>query len=119
MEPTGDSIQLFNAFTSGRVSCYKALRIINRIPPIRYKDSDSIQIPNLKGNIEFKDVYFEYPSRYGIPVLTHMSLNFASESKIKELSNEINEQGHMATYLPCDVGDGEAFSNTIKTVVEK
>ena len=38
-----------------------------------------------------------------------------SESKIKELSNEINDQGHMATYLPCDVGDGEAFSNTIKT----
>ena len=42
-----------------------------------------------------------------------------SKSKIKELSNEINDQGHMATYLPCDVGDGDAFSNTIKTVVEQ
>ena len=42
-----------------------------------------------------------------------------SKSKIKELSNEINDQGHMATYLPCDVGDGDAFSNIIKTVVEQ
>ena len=42
-----------------------------------------------------------------------------SETKINELSLKINDKGGHATPMPCDVGDGEAFSKTINTVVDK
>ena len=42
-----------------------------------------------------------------------------SESKINELSLEISDRGGLATPMSCDVGDGEAFSNTIKAVIDK
>ena len=37
--------------------------------PISINDPESKKLKDLEGKIEFKDVYFEYPARYGIPVL--------------------------------------------------
>ena len=42
-----------------------------------------------------------------------------SEDKIKELSSEIENKGGRAIPIACDVGDGDAFSNTIKSVVDQ
>ena len=42
-----------------------------------------------------------------------------SEDKIKELSSEIENKGGQAIPIKCDIGDGDAFSNTIKSVVDQ
>ena len=42
-----------------------------------------------------------------------------SESKIKELSSKIENEGGRAIPIACDIGDGDAFSNTIKSVVDQ
>ena len=42
-----------------------------------------------------------------------------SESKIKELCMEIAGQGGQASPIACDVGDGDAFSNAIKSVTNE
>ena len=42
-----------------------------------------------------------------------------SEDKIKELSSEIESKGGRAIPIACDIGDGNAFSNTIKSVVDQ
>ena len=42
-----------------------------------------------------------------------------SEDKIKELSSEIENKGGRAIPIACDIGDGVAFSNTIKSVVDQ
>ena len=42
-----------------------------------------------------------------------------SELKIKELCLEITDQGGQATPIACDVGDGDAFANAIKSVTNE
>ena len=42
-----------------------------------------------------------------------------SEDKIKELSSEIENKRGRAIPIACDIGDGVAFSNTIKSVVDQ
>ena len=42
-----------------------------------------------------------------------------SESKIKELCLEITDQGGQASPIACDVGDGDAFANAIKSVINE
>jgi len=42
-----------------------------------------------------------------------------SESKIKELCLKITDQGGQASPIACDVGDGDAFANAIKSVTNE
>ena len=42
-----------------------------------------------------------------------------SESKIKELYLEITDQGGQASPIACDVGDGDAYANAIKSVANE
>ena len=42
-----------------------------------------------------------------------------SESKIKELCIEITDQGGQASPITCDVGNGDAFANAIKSVTNE
>ena len=42
-----------------------------------------------------------------------------SESKIKELCFEITDQGGQASPIACDVGDGDAYANAIKSVANE
>ena len=42
-----------------------------------------------------------------------------SESKIKELCLDITDKGGAAHAIACDVGDGDAFGNTIKSVTDE
>ena len=42
-----------------------------------------------------------------------------SESKIKELCLEITDQGGQASPIACDVGDGDAYANAIKSVANE
>ena len=40
-----------------------------------------------------------------------------NEEKIKNLANKISKNGHSASYFPCDIGNGDLFQNTIKSVI--
>ena len=40
-----------------------------------------------------------------------------NEEKIKNLANTISKNGHSASYFPCDIGNGDLFQNTIKSVI--
>ena len=42
-----------------------------------------------------------------------------SKQKIEELSSEIHNKGGRAIPIACDIGDGDAFSNTIKSVLDQ
>lgn len=42
-----------------------------------------------------------------------------SESKIKKLCLEITDQGGQASPIACDVGDGDAYANAIKSVANE
>ena len=40
-----------------------------------------------------------------------------NEEKIKDLVNTISKKGHSASYISCDVSDGNLFQNTIKSII--
>jgi len=40
-----------------------------------------------------------------------------NEEKIKLLTDEISENGNLASYISCDISDGALFSDTIKSVI--
>ena len=40
-----------------------------------------------------------------------------NEEKIKNLANTISNNGHSASYNPCDISNGVLFQNTIKSVI--
>lgn len=42
-----------------------------------------------------------------------------TEDKIRSLANEINNKSGTASYIPCDISDGKAFSKVINDIVDK
>ena len=40
-----------------------------------------------------------------------------NEEKIKDLVNTISKNGHSASYISCDISDGNLFQNTIKSII--
>ena len=40
-----------------------------------------------------------------------------NNEKIKDLVNTISKNGHSASYISCDVSDGDLFQNTIKSII--
>jgi len=42
-----------------------------------------------------------------------------TEDKIRSLANEINNKSGTASYFPCDISDGKAFSKVINKIVDK
>ena len=56
--------------------CTKSsLEIINRKSKIDSMNEDGLKPEKIIGNIEFKNVYFEYPSRLGIKILQNFNLS--------------------------------------------
>ena len=41
-----------------------------------------------------------------------------NEEKIKDLVNTISKEGHSASYISCDISDGNLFQNTIKSIIK-
>jgi len=57
----------------GREAAYSIFKIIDEAPQIVDNDPSKITPKSVIGNIEFKNVKFNYPSRPTIPVLTDIS----------------------------------------------
>lgn len=63
------------AFASARGAAHKVYSIIDRVPSINSFSEDGFKPDSIKGNIEFKNVHFCYPSRPDVKVLNNMSLS--------------------------------------------
>ena len=71
-----------NAITKGRVSAATIFAILDQKPGIKQKDTTKITPESLKGDIEFKNVKFNYPSRPKVKVLDGIDLKIPQGKKI-------------------------------------
>ncbi|XP_077431417.1 ATP-dependent translocase ABCB1-like isoform X1 [Vanacampus margaritifer] len=70
------------SFSSARGAAHKVYRIIDNIPSIDSYSESGFKPDSISGNIEFKNINFNYPSRPEVKVLTNMSLSVKSGQTI-------------------------------------
>ncbi|XP_035989695.1 ATP-dependent translocase ABCB1-like isoform X1 [Fundulus heteroclitus] len=75
MGQTSPNIQ---AFASARGAAYKVYNIIDHNPTIDSYSETGYKPDVIKGNIEFNDIHFSYPSRPDVKILDNMCLSVTS-----------------------------------------
>ncbi|MED6267613.1 Multidrug resistance protein 1, partial [Characodon lateralis] len=75
MGQTSPNIQ---TFASARGAAYKVYSIIDHNPTIDSFSETGFKPDLIKGNIEFKNIHFSYPSRPDVKILDKMSLSVSS-----------------------------------------
>ncbi|WOL11749.1 ABC transporter B family member 4 isoform X2 [Canna indica] len=74
----GETSPCIGAFATGRAAAYRMLETIKRKPEIDANDTNGIILEDIKGEIELKDVYFNYPTRPDQPIFSGLSLRVLS-----------------------------------------
>nr|AAO20901.1 Mdr3 [Takifugu rubripes] len=69
-------------FASARGAAYKVYSIIDNKPNIDSFSEDGFKPDFIKGDIEFKNIHFNYPSRPEVKILNNMSLSVKSGQTI-------------------------------------
>ncbi|KAF7819699.1 ABC transporter B family member 19 [Senna tora] len=72
----GQSFSNLGAFSKGKAAGYKLMEIIKQKPTIVEDPSDGKCLPEVNGNIEFKNVTFSYPSRPDVIIFRNFSIFF-------------------------------------------
>ncbi|KAG6578590.1 ABC transporter B family member 19, partial [Cucurbita argyrosperma subsp. sororia] len=72
----GQSFSNLGAFSKGKAAGYKLMEIIKQRPSIIQDPFDGKCLGEVKGNIEFKDVTFSYPSRPDVMIFRDFSIFF-------------------------------------------
>lgn len=67
-----------STFSAGQAAAYKIYETIKRTPKIDPYDPSGIQLEDIKGEIELKDVYFKYPARPDVQIFSGFSLYIPS-----------------------------------------
>lgn len=78
----GQMSPCLNAVAAAQAAASKLFDTINRKPKINADDATWMVLENIKGEIEFKDVYFRYPSRPNVEIFSGMSLKIPSGSTV-------------------------------------
>ncbi|KAL0907280.1 hypothetical protein M5K25_021680 [Dendrobium thyrsiflorum] len=78
----GQASPCLNAFSAGQAAAYRIFEIINRKPEIDAYDSTGKQLDDIHGDIEFKEVYFSYPTRPDEQIFQGFSLFIHSGTTI-------------------------------------
>ncbi|XP_051921762.1 ATP-binding cassette, sub-family B (MDR/TAP), member 4 isoform X10 [Hippocampus zosterae] len=71
----GQTSPNIQSFSSARGAAHQVYRIIDNEPSIDSYSESGFKPDSISGNIEFKNIYFNYPSRPGVQVLNNMSLS--------------------------------------------
>ncbi|KAF8408980.1 hypothetical protein HHK36_005050 [Tetracentron sinense] len=74
----GQASPCLNAFAAGQAAAYKMFETIKRKPQIDAYDTSGIILEDIKGEIELKDVYFNYPARPDVQIFSGFSLHVPS-----------------------------------------
>ncbi|PPD95550.1 hypothetical protein GOBAR_DD07443 [Gossypium barbadense] len=72
----GQSFSNLGAFSKGKTAGYKLMEIIKQKPSITEDHLDGKVLPEVNGNIEFKNVTFSYPSRPDVIIFRNFSIFF-------------------------------------------
>lgn len=59
----GQSVPYYDIFTTAQKAAYEMFKIIDHSPIINAAKHNGIVPENILGNVEFSNMYFEYPSR--------------------------------------------------------
>ncbi|KAF8008932.1 hypothetical protein BT93_J0049 [Corymbia citriodora subsp. variegata] len=59
----GSALINFKYFSEANVAASRICEMIERVPRIDLVDKEGTTLPNVRGEVEFKDLYFAYPSR--------------------------------------------------------
>ncbi|XP_066054219.1 ATP-dependent translocase ABCB1 isoform X1 [Chamaea fasciata] len=74
----GQTAPSIEAFASARGAAYTVFNIIDNEPQIDSYSETGHKPDHIKGNLEFKDVYFNYPSRPDVEILKGLNLKINS-----------------------------------------
>ncbi|WMV17819.1 hypothetical protein MTR67_011204 [Solanum verrucosum] len=74
----GQASPSLSAFSAGKAAAYKIYETIKRTPKIDPYEPSGIQLEDIKGEIELKDVYFKYPARPDVQIFSGFSLYIPS-----------------------------------------
>ncbi|KAI3894635.1 hypothetical protein MKX03_016799 [Papaver bracteatum] len=70
----GQAFPCLNAFTAGKTASYKMFQVMERKPLMNTSETKGIILENIKGEVSFNGVYFSYPTRPEVQVLSGFSL---------------------------------------------
>ncbi|KAI3954965.1 hypothetical protein MKW98_004968 [Papaver atlanticum] len=74
----GQAFPCLNAFAAGKTASYKMFQVIERKPLIDISETKGIILENIKGEVTLNGVYFSYPTRPEVQVLSGFSLHVPS-----------------------------------------
>ncbi|XP_062197001.1 ABC transporter B family member 21-like [Phragmites australis] len=78
----GQASPSMKAFAGGQAAAYKMFETINRTPEIDSYSTTGRKLEDIRGNIEFKDVYFSYPTRPDEQIFKGFSLTIPSGTTV-------------------------------------
>ncbi|XP_020276503.1 ABC transporter B family member 11-like isoform X2 [Asparagus officinalis] len=78
----GQASPCITAFAAGQAAAYKMFETINRKPEIDASDPSGKKLDDVRGDIEFKDVYFSYPTRKDEQIFRGFSLFIQSGATV-------------------------------------
>uniref|UniRef100_A0ACD5VGZ9 Uncharacterized protein n=1 Tax=Avena sativa TaxID=4498 RepID=A0ACD5VGZ9_AVESA len=78
----GNATPSISAIAEGQTAAYRLFETIERKPEIDSDDTSGMVLENIKGDVELKDVYFQYPARPGQLILDGLSLQVASGTTV-------------------------------------
>eukprot|EP00794_Sanderia_malayensis_P011087 gene11087-12255_t len=62
------------SYIKAKVSAARIFRLLDRVPPIDTYSTEGDIIPDFNGSITLKNLFFNYPTRQDVPVLTGLSV---------------------------------------------
>lgn len=78
----GNAGPFIGTLATARAAAFEVFKIIDRKPPIDISSKKGEKLENLVGNIELKDVNFNYPARTDIQILKGVNLRIKSGTSV-------------------------------------
>lgn len=78
----GQASPSMKAFAGGQAAAYKMFETINRTPEIDAYSTSGRKLDDIRGDVEFRDVYFSYPTRPDEKIFRGFSLTIPSGTTV-------------------------------------